>query len=111
MSDEFIGGSPAILGGAATRGTAPFRARDVRANIKELGFEKGMEMSLTLMADEQVGIRQAISNLAEMQQQMITLLEQMTTVNGAIAQKMDTMKREEDQHDENRGHGIIPSRN
>lgn len=100
-------GSPALIGNAAEVGHKMFRARDVRANIIELGFERGIELSLTLLADEIVGIRQAVKSLAEMQEQMIKVLEQMTTVNGAIANKMNEMKRQENQFDESRGQGLV----
>ena len=87
-----------------------FRARDVRANIIEMGFEKGIELSLTLLADELAGIRQTLTDLTQNAEKMIDLIASMTVVNGEIAQTIDTMKRREDQFNESRGQGIIPSR-
>lgn len=87
----------------------PFRARDVRANILELGFEKGIELSLTLMADEMVGVRSTLKEMAEIQSLLIDRLTDMTQVNGAMAQKISEMHRVEDQFDESRGEGSIPT--
>jgi len=83
-----------------------FRARDVRANIKELGFEKGAELSLTLVADEMAGIRQSITELTNMVNQCIDLISNMTTINGEMAQQIDRMKRNEDQFESVRGEGV-----
>ena len=88
-----------------TQKSSPFRARDVRANIKELGYEKGLEMSLTLLADEMVGIRQTLTELTKNQEQMIELIAQMTQVSGAMATRISDMKRMEEQFDESRGSG------
>lgn len=86
-----------------------FRARDVRANIKELGFEKGIELSLTVLADEMTGFRQSMKEMSELQSMMIDRLTDMTQVSGAMAQKINEMKRAEDQFDSVRGEGIEPS--
>jgi len=76
---------------------AMFRARDVRANVKELGWEKGLEMSLTLMADEMIGIRQTLTELTAMQEKFIDLIGDMGIVTGALATKLHDMSRIEDQ--------------
>ena len=102
---------PGIVGNTSKIGYSMFRARDVRANIIEMGFEKGVELSPTLLADEITGMRQSIIAMAEMQDQFINLLTSMGQINGAIAQKVDEMKRLENQFDESRGQGIIPPRN
>jgi hypothetical protein len=86
-----------------------FRARDVRANIKELGFEKGIELSLTLLADEMAGFRQSMKDMTELQSMMIDRFTDMTQVNGAMAQKISEMRRQEDQFDSVRGEGINPT--
>lgn len=83
-----------------------FRARDVRANILELGFEKGIELSLTLLADEIAGMRQTIKSTVENQDKIVDVLGQVTQINGAIAQQVDEMKRSEEQFDSVRGEGI-----
>lgn len=103
--------SPAIIGGTAPKGSALFRARDVRANIKEMGFEKGTELSLTIMADEMTGMRQVITELTSTVQQCINLLSIMTQVNGAMATKINNMSRSEQQYEEARREGGLPSDN
>jgi hypothetical protein len=100
---------PAVISRQGRSGL--FRARDVRANIRELGFEKGAELSLTLLADELVGIRQTSTELTKMVEQLVGIVSNMTMVNGSMAQQLDTMKRREEQFDENRGQGVVSSSN
>lgn len=83
-----------------------FRARDVRANIKELGFEKGIELSLTLLADEMAGMRQQTKEMFDLQSMLIDRFSEITLITGAMAQKVNEMKRQEDQFDSVRGEGI-----
>lgn len=83
-----------------------FRARDIRANIRELGFERGIELSLTLLADEMVGVRQSMKEMAELQSMMTDRLTDMTQISGAMATKISEMRRLDDQFDSVRGEGI-----
>lgn len=83
-----------------------FRARDVRANIKEMGFEKGIELSLTLLADEMTGFRQSMKEMSELQSMMIDRLTDTMQISGAMATKISEMQRTEDQFDSVRGEGI-----
>lgn len=84
-----------------------FRARDVRANIKELGFEKGIELSLTILADEMTGFRQSMKDMSELQSMMIDRLTEIIQISGAMGEKIHEMSRREDQFDSVRGEGII----
>lgn len=86
-----------------------FRARDVRANIKELGFEKGIELSLTVLADEMTGFRQSMKEMAELQSMMIDRLSEVIQISGVMGEKLHEMSRKEDQFDSVRGEGIEPS--
>jgi hypothetical protein len=101
--------SPAVISQQQKSGL--FRARDVRANILEMGFEKGIELSLTLLADELAGMRQSLTELTSINEKLVDIVSQMTVVNGSMAQQIEIMKRSEEQFDANRGQGIISSSN
>ena len=90
---------------------APLRARDLRANIKELGFDKGVVMTLELMLDEWVGVREQIREMSELQLTICKVVENMTVVADGIANQMNAIKNKEEQFNESRGEGILPSSN
>lgn len=87
----------------------PIRARDLRANVKQYGFEKGTVISLELMLDEFVAMRQAIVDLTDLQSQMIDRVLDMTTVGDEMQKRLQAIARRETQHDSTRGVGIIPN--
>lgn len=91
--------------------SAPLRARDLRANIQELGFEKGVEMTLTLLLDEWVGVRQQIKEMADIQSQTIDQLTVMANIGEGMAKRIASLKAHEEQFDESRGSGIVSSGN
>lgn len=86
--------------------STPLKARDLRVNIKELGFEKGVVMTLELLLDEWAGMRQGMVDMANVQTQMIDTLTDVTNVGHHIATQMKEMKRKEEQFDSVRGAGI-----
>lgn len=92
---------PAIID-RATKSTR-YRARDVRADIKEMGFEKGIERAVTMIADEQSGVRDSLANMAKMLDHVVDTLTDMVKINGAMAEQMDLMKRNKEQ-EESSGH-------
>ena len=86
--------------------SGPVKARDVRAAIREHGFERGVERILTLLCDELVGYRQAMNEMATIQSQTIDRLSELTTIGGTLAQRLSDLKRSEAQFDGVRGEGI-----
>lgn len=80
--------------------TGPVRARDLRANIKELGFESGVVATLELMLDEHAQDRQHIREMVEIVEQCTNIVNSMMQVGTSITQEMDQLKRERNQGDE-----------
>jgi hypothetical protein len=77
----------------------PVRARDLRANIAEHGFENGVVMTLEALLDEHTQDRQHLREMAALLDQCMDHLNRMMTVGTSITQKLDQMKRERDQGD------------
>lgn len=77
----------------------PVRARDLRANIKELGFENGVITTLEAMIDEHTQDRQSMREMAQLLDQCIDQVTNMINVGGEMQKKMIELKRERDQGD------------
>lgn len=75
------------------------RARDLRSNILSMGFEKGVVHTVELMIEESIGYRQNLVQMAELQSQMLDKLADMVDVSGHMRQRLDEMKRREEQYD------------
>lgn len=72
----------------------PVRARDLRANISQLGFEKGVIETLEHLLDEHVSLRQHMRELTELTAKCIDEVEKMVHIGGAIETKIEQIKRE-----------------
>jgi hypothetical protein len=81
----------------------PIRARDLRENIKAMGFEKGVVHTLELMLDAQVELRQHILAVTELCDKCIDELGKLIHVGGEMRKVIDTIKRERQQGDEHDG--------
>lgn len=77
----------------------PVRARDLRANIQELGFENGVVTTLEAMIDEHVQDRQSMRDMAQLLDQCIDQVTNMISVGGEMQKKMIELKRARDQGD------------
>lgn len=88
--------APPIVG--KTVASAGYKARDVRADIKELGFEKGVERALTLMADEQVGVRQSLGEIASILDQLINRMHETVLVNEQLVKQIDALRSRDKTH-------------
>lgn len=86
----------------------PVRARDLRRNIKDYGFERGTVITLELLLDEFAAMRQAVVDLADLQSSMIDRVFEMTQVGDEMKKRISAIQRKEDQHDAARGEGITP---
>ena len=75
----------------------PIRARDLRTNIAELGFEKGVVVTLEHLLDEQAGMRQTLREMAELLSTCINQVERMVNAGSAMAEKLKQMERDSEQ--------------
>jgi cell division protein ZapA (FtsZ GTPase activity inhibitor) len=84
----------------------PIRARDLRTNIKEYGFDRGVVMTLELFMDEFAEMRQHMRELADLQSTCMDTMSQFIQISEAMKQRLEALRRTQD--DEARGQGIIP---
>lgn len=91
--------------------SAPIRARDLRANIKQYGFERGVVITLELLLDEWAGMRQQMQEMASIQSATIDQLQIMVGNAEGIARRVSTLQQRDQNYDEHRGIGIIPDGN
>lgn len=89
--------SPAIIKQVA-RSTA-LRARDVRTNITELGFERGIELSVTTLADENVGLRQTCAELVTLVDKLIDRIAEMGQINEAVVKQVDVLRSRDEKYE------------
>ena len=74
----------------------PIRARDLRANIKDYGFENGVVLTVEAMLEEQGEIRQHLREAVEMLAMFTDRLSDLHLIANVMQNKMDQMKREQD---------------
>lgn len=74
----------------------PVRARDLRANIKDLGFEQGVVATLEPLLDEHTHMKQLIRELATLLDRCIDEVMKMTHVGESMKQGMEQLKRDQD---------------
>jgi len=75
----------------------PIRARDLRANIKELGFEQGVVQTLELALEELSQLRQYLRDLSELQNAITTRMLQFVEIGDAMSKRIDQIKRDQEQ--------------
>jgi len=73
--------------------TGPVRARDLRANIKELGFERGVTTTLELMLEEHSHIRYQLHQMVQLVDACIDQVGNMVHINTHMKEQLETMKR------------------
>ena len=76
------------------------RARDLRANIAELGFEKGVVHTLELFLEEFAGHRQHMRELTELVAQCVDEVEKLIHVGVSLRLKVEQIKRDHEQGNE-----------
>jgi hypothetical protein len=76
------------------------RARDLRSNIAELGFEKGTVQTLELLFAEHVELRQHLRELTGLVAQCIDQTNNFVQIAGGMRDAIDRIKRERQQGDE-----------
>ena len=70
------------------------RARDVRSNIREFGFEQGIVTTIEQFLDEIAEYRQHQRELVEMVNKLIDQLAMHNAIKDGIIREIDRMKRE-----------------
>jgi len=73
----------------------PVRARDLRANIAELGFERGVVATLEGHLDEFVSFRQDVLNMARIQNDLIDAHLQLSQIISRVQGGLDELKKNE----------------
>ncbi len=73
--------------------TGPVRARDLRANIKELGFETGVVKTLELMLEEHSHMRYQLHQLTTLVDACIDQVSNMVSVGAHLRTQLEDMKR------------------
>jgi hypothetical protein len=74
----------------------PVRARDLRLNIKDLGFEKGMVTTLELLMEEFAAYRQYLRELSELQSTCMDTMSQFIQISEAMKHRLETIRRTQD---------------
>jgi hypothetical protein len=70
------------------------RARDLRANIAEMGFEKGVVHTLELALEQQVEMQQNLRAITELVDMCIKELEKLIAIGGQMKQTVDRLHRD-----------------
>lgn len=70
------------------------RARDLRANIKEWGFEKGVVTTVEQLLDEFATHRQHMRELTTLVSQCIDQIERFIAIGDGMKRDIDKIKRE-----------------
>jgi uncharacterized protein Yka (UPF0111/DUF47 family) len=74
----------------------PVRARDLRHNIKELGFEKGTVTTIELFLDEFIEHRQHMREMVELLVECVNRVEVMIKVGENMHERIKQIEREQD---------------
>lgn len=80
----------------------PVRARDLRSNIQEMGFERGVVHTLELLMDEFTAFRQSMRDMARIQGQCIDRLDDFITIGDGMKKQIDDfirLNKQGDEHD------------
>jgi phage-related minor tail protein len=77
------------------------RSRDLRSNIKEWGFEKGVVITVEQMLDEFAGYRQHMRELTDLVAKCVDQIERFITIGDGLRADIDRIKRE-GKHDDDR---------
>lgn len=73
---------------------APLHARDLRTNVKEYGFEKGVVATLEQLLDEFVEYRHHQRDLVELVNGCINQIEKLATVGEGMRDKIKALERD-----------------
>ncbi|HEY4385340.1 MAG TPA: hypothetical protein VGN34_12850 [Ktedonobacteraceae bacterium] len=71
----------------------PVRARDLRTNIKEYGFEKGVVQTMEQLLDEFAAHRQYLAELREIVDKTIDQMNVFVKLGEGLQTRVDELKR------------------
>lgn len=78
----------------------PFvRARDLRTNIKDYGFENGIVVTIEQLLDEFAGYRLHMRELTDLCARCIDQIDQFTVLGEGMKAQIETIKRVREQDD------------
>ncbi|HEY4383565.1 MAG TPA: hypothetical protein VGN34_03685 [Ktedonobacteraceae bacterium] len=77
----------------------PVRARDLRANIKALGFDQGVVITLEALLDEFASYRQNMRDMADLLSMCINQVETMVAVGTGMQNNLKEIIHKLDQGD------------
>ena len=69
------------------------KARDIAGHMKAHGIEKGTVLCMQVLAEEQGAMREAISNLAEMMDQLSDIIVSVTQVTGQQQTSLEKVQK------------------
>ena len=76
------------------------KARDLRANIKEMGFERGVVHTLELALEEQNSMHAYLQEVANLVVRCVDGLERLNAVGDGMKREIDRIKRVHQQGEE-----------
>ena len=71
----------------------PIRARDLRVNIKELGFENGVVTTLEAALEEIGALRTNMRDAAALMSDMMVQMDRFLAVTGGMRTKIDMIEQ------------------
>ena len=75
------------------------KARDLRPNIAEMGFERGTVHTLELALEDLSELRLHMQQLTELQVQCMDLIDKFMTISDGMKQSIDTLRRGKEEVD------------
>jgi hypothetical protein len=72
----------------------PIRARDLRSNIKDYGYEKGVVVTLELLLDEFTETRQHLRDCVQLIDMCIDTVNTLTKINDGMKGKIEQIYRD-----------------
>lgn len=75
------------------------RARDLRSNVKEHGYERGMMMTLEIMLDERVQEREQMRELVELVAMCVDRFDDLMQISTRMRDRLEELRRKEQQDD------------
>lgn len=73
--------------------SGPVRARDLRVNVQQLGFEKGMMTTLELLLEEMVLIRQLTQGCVEMQNEFVRVISDLVQISDELRNRVESQQK------------------
>jgi hypothetical protein len=81
------------------------RARDLRSNIAEMGFERGVVHTLELALEDLSALRANLRDAAETMQLMADNLEQFLKIGQGLSNKIEALRRNQQGEQDGRTDG------